>query len=61
MSHLDNLFKETPKYGMPMEQFKALLQKDERIPKLRDKRVIIDALQAKLANEKSGDPDKDQF
>ena len=61
MSHLDTLFKETPKYGMPMEQFKALLQKDDRVPKLRDKRIIVNALQAKLANEKSGDPAKDQF
>ena len=29
---------------MPMEQFKALLQKDDRVPKLRDKRQLVNAM-----------------
>ena len=52
MSHLTNLFKETPKYGMPMDQFKALLAKDDRVPKLLDKSTVMNALQAKLLSEK---------
>jgi hypothetical protein len=52
MAHLNNLFRETPKYGMPMDQFKALLAKDDRVPKLIDKRIVINALQAKLLSEK---------
>lgn len=44
MSHLGTLFQDKPKFGMPMEQFKALLKKDDREPKLKDKRIIINAI-----------------
>ena len=37
-----------PKFGMPMEEFKALLNKDDRIPKLKDKRQVMQAMQKKL-------------
>ena len=43
MTHLNNLFKVTPKFGMPMDEFKALLNKDDRVPKLTDKRTIVQA------------------
>lgn len=43
MTHLNNLFKVTPKFGMPMDEFKALLNKDDRVPKLTDKRTIVKA------------------
>ena len=42
------MMKGTPKFGMPMEEFKALLNKDERVPKLTDKRTVMKALQAKF-------------
>jgi len=53
MSHLNNLFKVTPKFGMPMDEFKALLNKDDRMPKLTDKRTISRAIQAKMASQKA--------
>lgn len=43
-----NKFKAIPKFGMPMEEFKSLLNKDERVPRLTDKRSVIKAVQAKL-------------
>ena len=61
MTHLGTLFKSTPKFGMPMDQFKALLQKDERIPKLLDKRLVVNAQQAKLANEMANEVFNGQF
>ena len=61
MSHLNNLFKETPKYGMPMDQFKALLAKDDRVPKLLDKSIVMNRLQAKLLSEKVQDTGKEKF
>ena len=44
-----------------MDQFKALLKKDDRMPKLTDKKAVINALQAKLASQKAMDPTKDKF
>ena len=44
MNHLNDLFKVIPKFGMPMDEFKALLNKDERVPKLTDKRMIVNAM-----------------
>ena len=61
MKHLNTLFKETPKFGMPMEQFKTLLAKDERVPKLTDKRVVLKAIQARLNNEKAKDFTQEKF
>lgn len=61
MNHLNTLFKETPKFGMPMQQFEALLGKDDRVPTLTDKKVLMNALQAKLAVEKASDQIKDNF
>ena len=52
MTHLGTLFKQTPKFGMPMDQFKALLQKDDRVPQLTDKRKILSAITAKLTIDK---------
>ena len=46
---------------MPMEQFKALLQKDDRIPKLRDKRQLLSAMQSKLASEMANEVVHGQF
>jgi len=39
---------------MPMDEFKSLLNKEDRVPKLTDKRKIVAAMQAKfIANEKA--------
>ena len=46
---------------MPMDQFKAALKKDQRVPKMLDKRKLVEALQAKLEHASTGDPGKDQF
>ena len=46
---------------MPMDEFKALLNKDERVPKLTDKRSIVKAMQAKLEIAKAAQVCKDVF
>ena len=56
-----NEIAQRPKFGMPMDQFKSLLKKDERVPKMLDKRKLVEALQAKLEFANSGDHNKDQF
>ena len=33
-------FTPVPKFGMPTEMFKECLKKDDRVPKLTDKRII---------------------
>ena len=42
------MFQTKPKFGTPMEEFKALLNKDDRVPELTDKRKIVKAFKAKL-------------
>ena len=61
MIHLDKLFKVQPKFGMPMNEFKALLNKDERVPKLTDKSKLMKAKQAKLDIAKAAQVCKDVF
>ncbi len=46
---------------MPMDEFKALLNKEDRQPQLTDKRKIIEAMQARLANEKANQQTKQLF
>ena len=46
---------------MPMDQFKALLQKDDRVPQLTDKKKLISAISAKLTTNLQADFSNEKF
>jgi len=61
MTHLNGLFRMVPKFGQPMQEFRALLAQDKRVPKLTDKRMLAHAIQMKLAGKQLSDSTKDLF
>ena len=44
-----------------MDQFKALLQKDDRVPQLTDKKKLISAISAKLTTDLQADFSNEKF
>ena len=48
VKHLNKMFQSKPKYGMPMEEFKSLLNKDDRVPMFKDKRTLAKAIKGKI-------------